>query len=198
MIYRLTAIWYTSLCSVWYIFAPLKYDIIPVPHMPKAYIIARSAISYRRYITRSDKERISLKKALLSKCFFHGRGRRTWSCPLAVPEIRFRLGAAADFDRFAIPAFASSATGGARRQCPARSACLGGSCLLIWSKKQTPQGVCFLLGRGRRTWTLGTRFWRPLLYQLSYTPIWLFYLVDHQGLEPRTNRLWAGCSNQLS
>jgi len=21
-------------------------------------------------------------------------------------------------------------------------------------------------GRGRRTWTLGTRFWRPLLYQL--------------------------------
>ena len=29
----------------------------------------------------------------------------------------------------------------------------------------------FLLGRGRRTRTLGTRFWRPLLYQLSYTPI---------------------------
>ena len=25
-------------------------------------------------------------------------------------------------------------------------------------------------GRGRRTRTLGTRFWRPLLYQLSYTP----------------------------
>ena len=31
------------------------------------------------------------------------------------------------------------------------------------------KGFCF--GRGRRTWTLGTRFWRPLLYQLSYTPI---------------------------
>jgi len=28
--------------------------------MPKAYIIAQSAISYRRYITRSVKERISL------------------------------------------------------------------------------------------------------------------------------------------
>ena len=27
-------------------------------------------------------------------------------------------------------------------------------------------------GRGRRTWTLGTRFWRPLLYQLSYTPMY--------------------------
>ena len=25
-------------------------------------------------------------------------------------------------------------------------------------------------GRGTRTRTLGTRFWRPLLYQLSYTP----------------------------
>ena len=25
-------------------------------------------------------------------------------------------------------------------------------------------------GRGRRNRTLGTRFWRPLLYQLSYTP----------------------------
>ncbi len=28
--------------------------------MPKAYIVAQSAISYRRYITRSLKERISL------------------------------------------------------------------------------------------------------------------------------------------
>ena len=28
---------------------------------------------------------------------------------------------------------------------------------------------CF--GRGRETRTPGTRFWRPLLYQLSYTPI---------------------------
>ena len=33
----------------------------------------------------------------------------------------------------------------------------------------------FLLGRGRRTWTLGTRFWRPLLYQLSYTPISILF-----------------------
>ena len=29
----------------------------------------------------------------------------------------------------------------------------------------------FFDGRGRRIRTLGTRFWRPLLYQLSYTPI---------------------------
>ena len=26
-------------------------------------------------------------------------------------------------------------------------------------------------GRGRRIRTLGTRFWRPLLYQLSYAPM---------------------------
>ena len=33
-------------------------------------------------------------------------------------------------------------------------------------------------GRGRRTWTLGTRFWRPLLYQLSYTPIYLLVVTN--------------------
>jgi hypothetical protein len=27
-------------------------------------------------------------------------------------------------------------------------------------------------GRGRRSRTLNQRFWRPLLYQLSYTPIY--------------------------
>ena len=50
-------------------------------------------------------------------------------------------------------------------------------------------------GRGRRLRTLGLRFWRPPLYQLSYSPI---KLVGLQGLEPQTDRLWAGCSNQLS
>ena len=43
-------------------------------------------------------------------------------------------------------------------------------------------------GRGRRIRTLGTWFWRPLLYQLSYTPKNI-KLVGHQGLEPRTDRL---------
>ena len=42
-------------------------------------------------------------------------------------------------------------------------------------------------GRGRRLRTLGLRFWRPPLYQLSYSPI--SNLVDRQGLEPRTDRL---------
>ena len=43
-------------------------------------------------------------------------------------------------------------------------------------------------GRGRRIRTLGTRFWRPLLYQLSYTPMMRPLsakpLVGLQGLEP--------------
>ena len=36
-------------------------------------------------------------------------------------------------------------------------------------------------GRGRRTRTLDTRFWRPLLYQLSYTPI---NMAEKMGFEP--------------
>ena len=31
--------------------------------------------------------------------------------------------------------------------------------------------------RGRRTRTLGTWFWRPLLYHLSYTPIWIMFRI---------------------
>ena len=51
-------------------------------------------------------------------------------------------------------------------------------------------------GRGRKIRTLDTRFWRPLLYQLSYTPISLTaipsgetILVGLRGLEPGTDRL---------
>ena len=36
------------------------------------------------------------------------------------------------------------------------------------------------IGRGRRIRTLGTWFWRPLLYQLSYTPISRFEGVSIQ------------------
>ena len=38
--------------------------------------------------------------------------------------------------------------------------------------RYTPILNCFKKnGRGSRNRTHGTRFWRPLLYQLSYTPI---------------------------
>ena len=43
--------------------------------------------------------------------------------------------------------------------------------------KKTPAEIGGSLGRGRRIRTLGTRFWRPLLYQLSYTPILLFLFL---------------------
>ena len=44
---------------------------------------------------------------------------------------------------------------------------------MIESKKKKPgtRMIPGFFGRGRRIRTLGTRFWRPLLYQLSYTPI---------------------------
>ena len=45
----------------------------------------------------------------------------------------------------------------------------------------------FISGRGGGTRTPGARFWRPTLYQLSYTPV--YKVVDHQGLEPQTYRL---------
>ena len=38
--------------------------------------------------------------------------------------------------------------------------------------KRTEYSLC-ACGRGSKSRTHGTRFWRPLLYQLSYTPIYL-------------------------
>ena len=47
----------------------------------------------------------------------------------------------------------------------------------LWSQtrcatklRYTPIKIIYIFGRGDRTRTYGTRFWRPLLYQLSYTP----------------------------
>ena len=51
-------------------------------------------------------------------------------------------------------------------------------------KKKKPLTRLLLFGRGRRDRTLGTRFWRPLLYQLSYTPIYL------DGLEAAGHGVW--------
>ena len=36
-------------------------------------------------------------------------------------------------------------------------------------------------GRGRKIRTLDTRFWRPLLYQLSYTPMWWAFGDSNPG-----------------
>ena len=36
-------------------------------------------------------------------------------------------------------------------------------------------------GRGRRIRPLGTRFWRPMLYQLSYTPKWWAFTGSNRG-----------------
>ena len=39
----------------------------------------------------------------------------------------------------------------------------------------------FFYGRGRKIRTLDTRFWRPLLYQLSYTPVWWAFGDSNPG-----------------
>ena len=39
----------------------------------------------------------------------------------------------------------------------------------------------FFYGRGRKIRTLDTRFWRPLLYQLSYTPVWWAFRDSNPG-----------------
>ena len=64
------------------------------------------------------------------------------------------------------------------------------------NKKYTnhKSGLC-IFGRGRRTRTLTNGFGDRCA---TIDTIHLFKMVDQQGLEPRTNRLWAGCSNQLS
>ena len=59
-------------------------------------------------------------------------------------------------------------------------------CYLCNEKTAANIRCCFVYpvvdmsGRGRRTRTLGTRFWRPLLYQLSYTPIFLLFSTQVQ------------------
>ena len=43
--------------------------------------------------------------------------------------------------------------------------------------KRTEYSLC-ACGRGSKSRTHGTRFWRPLLYQLSYTPIYLSHSLN--------------------
>ena len=54
------------------------------------------------------------------------------------------------------------------------------------------------IGRGRRIRTLGTWFWRPLLYQLSYTPISRFEGVSIQCQQTRLYTKVCPLSTTLS
>ena len=47
----------------------------------------------------------------------------------------------------------------------------GSKRMIFLQKKNGAKRTLLRRGRGRRIWTLGTWFWRPLLYQLSYTPM---------------------------
>ena len=66
---------------------------------------------------------------------------------------------------------------------------------MIKNKKWLKRNVwATLYGRGSRTWTHGTRFWRPMLYQLSYTPVWWAFTGSNRGpagYEPAALTNWA-------
>ena len=53
--------------------------------------------------------------------------------------------------------------------------------LCFTSIKKTTTLLGGRFGRGRKARTLDTRFWRPLLYQLSYTPIWWAFGDSNPG-----------------
>ena len=46
-------------------------------------------------------------------------------------------------------------------------------------KKEKPKLFGFGFGRGRRIRTRDPRFWRPVLYQLSYTPVFHTRILYH-------------------
>ena len=48
-------------------------------------------------------------------------------------------------------------------------------------------------GRGSKTWTHNLRFWRPLLYQLSYTPMGRL-----MGIEPMHAGATIQCVNHFT
>ena len=50
-------------------------------------------------------------------------------------------------------------------------------------KNPVTEATGFLMnGRGNKDRTRDTRFWRPLLYQLSYTPFCDFIIIAHPGI----------------
>ena len=68
----------------------------------------------------------------------------------------------------------------------------------VLKKDEKPERSCVQAfhGRGRRLRTLGLRFWRPSLYQLSYSPIWNWWAFRDlnpgpTGYEPVALTNWA-------
>ena len=67
------------------------------------------------------------------------------------------------------------------------------SCFL--PRKSHRQRLWLFLGRGRRIRTRDPRFWRPVLYQLSYTPVQRQYYSTHtakkQGVSRKIKKLFC-------
>ncbi len=101
--------------------------------------------------------------------FGRGRRARTTLWPSCGSQSFFVPWSARNFDRCAISPSLISPQATVRlnaRHAPRAS-------VKLYKQKRKRHHVSDVLGRGRRARTLGTRFWRPLLYQLSYTPIYV-------------------------
>ena len=58
--------------------------------------------------------------------------------------------------------------------------------------------VIYLFGAGEGTWTPTDKPLDPKSSASANFATLAYKVVDTEGLEPTTARLWAGCSNQLS
>ena len=107
-----------------------------------------------------------------SSVFCFGRGRRDRSAthPSCGSRNLLTAWSAGKFRprRFVLLAFSHTVSA---RNLTRHSPRASGSTLSLVKTKDTAKSSVFCFGRGRRDRTLGTRFWRPMLYQLSYTPM---------------------------
>ena len=104
----------------------------------------------------------------------------------------FAAWSAAQFRPLRQPLLPLSATGGGRKRCPARSASLGFFC--TYQKSKASQKRCLAFWQGQkdlnpRHAVLETAALPTELYPYIRSAAQRRFLVGHQGLEPRTDRL---------
>ena len=170
MKYLVTSMWNNSSrarnCEILLLRRNVKWNL---PSFAKrTFHICEADISQRSYFT-CPQGQISLKKALaFASAFF-----------LAGAE---GLGLACRLGRCFCT---QSVQRSPQETCTPRHSPSASENLFAYTKnnKHRKSSTCYF-GRGRRDRTLGTRFWRPMLYQLSYTPIlifnaiWLYNKID--------------------
>ena len=142
------------------------------------YLLDDVQISLRSNITRR-KAKKSRKKHLLSQVLFIGRGRRILPFCALPKNRRVRVARLIFWSTAVAVRLAVSSTGRARRRVPLPTPWVAVSTNLLFSNKKYghTEWCVHIFGRGRRIRTRDPRFWRPVLYQLSYTPVFITVLL---------------------